>query len=43
VFVIDWTTTGCADPTGTVPTSAVTVDLRGAKGTMRRVRETIEI
>jgi CheY-like chemotaxis protein len=25
VFVIDWTTTGCADPTGTPPTSTVGV------------------
>src|SRR3979411_3128987 len=33
VFVIDCTTIGCADPTGTEPTSAVTVVLRGAKGT----------
>jgi hypothetical protein len=40
---MDCTTTGNADPTGTVPTSAVTVDLRGAKDTAIRVRETMEI
>jgi hypothetical protein len=28
VFVIDCTTTGCADPTGTPPTIVVTVCLR---------------
>src|SRR5215212_1397569 len=28
VFVIDWTTTGCSLPTGTPPTSTVTVLLR---------------
>src|SRR5258705_2247420 len=33
VFVIDWTAIECADPTGTEPTSAVTVVLRVAKGT----------
>jgi hypothetical protein len=43
VFVIDWTTTGCDDPTGTEPTSAVTVVLRGAKGTARGARENVEI
>jgi hypothetical protein len=43
VLVIDCTTIGCADPTGTVPTSAVTVALRAAKGTAERVREMVEI
>src|SRR5829696_4508136 len=38
VFVIDWTTIGCADPTGTEPTRAVTVGLRGANDTRERVR-----
>jgi hypothetical protein len=38
VFVIDCTTTGCADPTGTEPTKAVTVGLRGAKVTSKRVK-----
>src|SRR5918996_1045219 len=33
VFVIDCTTTGCDDPTGTCPTRVVTVCLRGAKAT----------
>src|SRR6476469_6975064 len=28
VFVIDWTTTGCADPTSTPPTSTLTVGRR---------------
>src|SRR3954465_10031270 len=28
VFVIDWTTTGCADPTRTPPTSTLTVGRR---------------
>src|SRR5215204_1260647 len=28
VFVIDWTTTGCAEPTSTPPTSTLTVGLR---------------
>jgi hypothetical protein len=27
VLVIDWTTTGCAEPTGTPPTSTVVVGL----------------
>jgi hypothetical protein len=43
VFVIDWTTIGCADPTGTEPTSAVTVGLRGANDTGERVRVYDEI
>jgi hypothetical protein len=30
VFVIDCTTTGCADPTATPPTVTVTVRLRSA-------------
>src|SRR5918999_5623854 len=33
VFVIDCTTTGCDDPTGTPPMWVVTVCLRGAKAT----------
>jgi hypothetical protein len=37
VFVIDWTTIGWADPTGTEPTSAVTVGLREANDTGERV------
>jgi hypothetical protein len=43
VLVIDCTTIGCPDPTGTVPTCAVTVERRGAKDTVWRVRETAEI
>jgi len=35
VFVIDWTTIGCALPTGTSPTKAVTVRRRGAKGMLK--------
>jgi hypothetical protein len=34
VFVIDWTTTGCPLPTGTPPTTQVTVGLRGANATI---------
>jgi len=36
VFVIDCTTIGWLDPTGTEPTKAVTVGLRGAKVTEQR-------
>src|SRR5215210_3974926 len=43
VFVIDWTTIGYADPTGTEPTRAVTVGLRGANDTRKRVRVYVEI
>src|ERR671913_1757923 len=43
VFVIDWTTIGCADPTGTEPTRAVMVGLRGANDTRERVRVNGEI
>src|SRR5688572_10944686 len=39
VFVIDWTTTGCEDPTATSPTYVVTVCLRGAKDTSVRSRD----
>jgi hypothetical protein len=31
-LVIDWTTIGCAEPTGTPPTRAVTVRRRGKGG-----------
>src|SRR3954470_21712905 len=42
VLVIDCTTTGCADPTGTVPTSAVTVGLRAEKGTVATERGAVQ-
>ena len=35
VFVIDWTTIGCALPTGTSPMVVVTVRRRGAKGMLK--------
>jgi hypothetical protein len=34
VFVIDWTTTGIDDPTGTPPTHVVTVSLRTPNDTL---------
>jgi hypothetical protein len=39
VFVIDWTTTGYPDPTGTPPTHAVTVCLRAPKPTPEAMLE----
>jgi hypothetical protein len=36
---MDCTTTGCAEPTGTPPTHAVTVCLRLPKDTERSLRE----
>src|SRR3569833_6097 len=35
VFVIDWTTMGCALPTETSPTKVETVRRRGAKGMLK--------